>query len=100
MSELEKMVKEIKSSVQQLSNSAVDEVRVMTCMLNDPEFSYDVYKKGVGRVGSVCPHDQMNALSTDIIMNATKLSKKDSRELASKLEYSKKDATLMLNIFK
>ena len=49
------LVNEIREGLTQQGSSLKDETAVMRAMLNDKEFSVDVYSnKGV--VGSVCPY--------------------------------------------
>ena len=42
-SELDGLISEIKKSTKQTSINKIDEVRVMKCMLNDPDFKIGVY---------------------------------------------------------
>ena len=70
MTELEKVLGEVKQSAKQIAINKTDEVKVMVAMLNDKEFKYQKYEKNVGRVGEINPRSQMVNLATDIIFNA------------------------------
>lgn len=96
-SELENLVQEIKESTKQISINKIDEVRVMKCMLNDPEFSLSVYDKKLGYVGQKCPHNEAVNFTKNIIMGSTGLDGKDSRHLAENYEFTKRDATFLLD---
>lgn len=96
-SELELLVQEIKESTNQISINKADEVRVMRSMLNDPEFSISIYDKNLGYIGQRCPHDEAVTFTKNIISGATGLDSKDSKLLASNYEFTKRDATFLLN---
>ena len=96
-SELEMLVQEIKESTNQISINKVDEVRVMRCMLNDPNFSLSVYDKNLGYIGQRCPHDEAVKFTKNIIMGSTGLDGKDSRHLAENYEFTKRDANFLLD---
>ena len=96
-SELENLVTEIKKSTSQISINKVDEIRVMKCMLNDSEFNISVYDKNIGYVGQRCPHEEAVGFIKNIISGATGLDGKDSRHLAEKYEFTKRDASFLLD---
>ena len=96
-SELNSLINEIKTNCKQKSINKVDEIRVMRCMLNDPDFSLGVYDKNLGYVGQRCPHNEAVNFVTNIISGATGLDRKDSRHLASNYEFTKRDATFLLD---
>lgn len=96
-SELELLVQEIKDSTNQISINKVDEIRVMKCMLNDPNFSIGVYDKNLGYIGQRCPHEEAVSFTKNIISGATGLDSKDSKLLASKYEFTKRDASFLLD---
>lgn len=96
-SEMEELIEEIKKqTAKQVSINKADEIRVMTTMLNDPEFSVGIYDKKLGYIGQRSPHDEAVKFTTDIIQRATGLDKKDSQHLADNLEFTKKDASFLL----
>lgn len=96
MTELEQLVYDIRKSTSQVSINKVDEVRVMTSMLNDKEFSLGVYDKTQGYIGQRSPHDEAVKFVKNIIGGATGLDSKDSMHLAENYEFTKKDANFLL----
>lgn len=100
MTELEKVLDEVKQSAKQIAINKTDEVKVMVAMLNDKEFKYQKYEKNVGRVGEINPRSQMVNLATDIIFNATGLEKKNCAYLADNLTFTKKDAQTIIELNK
>lgn len=96
-SELETLIDEIKQSTSQIAINKIDEVRVMKCMLNDPDFSIGVYDKNLGYIGQRCPHDEAVNFTKNIISGATGLDGKDSKILASNYEFTKRDASFLLD---
>ena len=97
MSEMSDLIKEIKESTsKQVSINKADEIRVMTTMLNDKDFSVGVYDKKLGYIGQKSPHDEAVKFVADIINRATGLDKSDSKHLADNLEFTKKDSNFLL----
>ena len=100
-SEMEQLIEEIKKVTEtQTSINKADELRVMTTMLNDPEFSVGVYDKKIGYIGQRSPHDEAVKFVGDVIQRATGLDKKDSQHLASELEFTKRDANFLIGNMK
>lgn len=100
-SEMEQLITEIKKVTEhQTSINKADELRVMTTMLNDPEFSVGVYDKKIGYIGQRSPHEEAVKFVGDIIQRATGLEKKDSQHLAAGLEFTKRDANFLINNMK
>lgn len=99
-SELEELISEIKTNSNQVAINKLDEVRVMTAMLNDKDFTLGVYDKLEGYLGQKSPHNNAVKFVTNIISNATGLDKKDSTHLAENYEFTKKDANFLLENMK
>lgn len=95
-SEVEQLVYDIRKSTSQVAINKVDEVRVMTAMLNDKEFSLGVYDKTQGYIGQRSPHDEAVKFVKNVIQGSTGLDSKDSMHLAENYEFTKKDANFML----
>lgn len=93
------LVKDIKVNLSQRSASQKDEVRVMQAMLNDKTFKVGEYTKE-GKVGEYCPREDAEKLVSTVLTSAAKLSAAEAKELADKYEYSKAEATGMVNISK
>ena len=96
MTELEQLVYDIRKSTSQVAINKVDEVRVMTSMLNDKEFSLGVYDKTQGYIGQRSPHNEAVKFVKNVISGATGLDNKDSMHLAENYEFTKKDANFLL----
>lgn len=96
-SELELLVQEIKESTNQISINKADEIRVMKSMLNDPDFSIGIYDKNLGYIGQRCPHNEAVTFTKNIISGTTGLDSKDSKLLASNYEFTKRDASFLLD---
>lgn len=100
-SEMEQLMAEIKKTTEsQTSINKADELRVMTTMLNDADFSIGIYDKKIGYIGQRCPHEEAVKFVGDVIQRATGLEKKDSQHLASGLEFTKRDASFLLSNMK
>lgn len=97
MSELEQLVYDIRKSTSQVSVNKVDEIRVMTSMLNDKDFSLGVYDKTQGYIGQRSPHNEAVKFVKNVISGATGLDNKDSMHLAENYQFTKKDANFLLS---
>lgn len=96
-SELEELIQDIrKKTTNQIAINKVDEVRVMKCMLNDPDFRVGVYDKNVGYIAERSPHEEAVNFVKNIIAGSTGLDGKDSRHLAENYEFTKRDASFLL----
>lgn len=95
--ELEELISEIKKSTNQIAINKVDEVRVMKSMLNDKDFTIGVYDRTMGYIGQRSPHQEAVKFVKGIISGATGLDKKDSQILADNYEFTKKDASFLLD---
>lgn len=99
-SELEQLVADIKKSTKQVSVNKVDELKVMKAMLNDKNFSLSVYDKNMGYLGQKCPHDNAVRFVKNVIAGATGLDSKDSQHLAENYEFTKRDASFLIENMK
>lgn len=96
-SELEGIIEEIKTTAKQISINKVDEVKVMRSMLNDKNFKIPIFDKNEGYIGDKCPAEEATNFVASVIQTATGLDSKDSKHLADGYEFTKKDATFMVN---
>jgi len=100
-SEMEQVIDEIKKVTEtQTSINKADELKVMTTMLNDKDFSVSVYDKKIGYIGQRSPHEEAVKFVGDVIQRTTGLDKKDSVHLASNLEFTKRDANFLITNMK
>lgn len=95
-SELDQLINEIKEGTNQIAINKVDEIRVMKCMLNDPDFRLGVYDRNFGYVGDKCPHDDAVNFAKNIIAGSTGLDGRESKHLAENYEFTKRDASFLL----
>jgi hypothetical protein len=95
-SELEEIISDIKKNLKQTSVNKVDEVNVMVGMLNDPDFYIGVYAKNAGYIGQRNPRSEAVNFTKNILVGTTGLDAKDSRVLAEKYQFTKKDANFLL----
>lgn len=96
-SEFQELLDEVKSNCKQKSINKVDEVRVMRGMLNDPNFTIGVYDRKLGYVGQRCPREEAVTFAKNIISATTGLDGNDSKHLAESYEFTKRDATFLLD---
>ena len=90
MAEIREITKKQKSS------SRVDETRVMRTMLNDPDFNVSIYDKNKGYVGKRCPREEACRFVATVSSNITGLDMKSALEAANNYEFTKKDATFLI----
>ena len=98
-STVEKMVKEIKDNLSQVSSSHKDEVAVMQAMLNDTNYKVGVYKKE-GQVDTYCPAEEAKEMLGRIISSTTKVNSQEAKVLADNYQFTKSDAATMVGISK
>lgn len=99
MSEVEKMVKEIRDNLSQVSSSQKDEVTIMQAMLNDSTYKVGVYKKE-GLVNTYCPAEDAREMLGRIIASTTKMNGQEAKALSDGYQFTKSDATTMIGISK
>lgn len=92
-------IKEIKDNCAQRSVSKKDEITVMKAILNDPEYSVDVYEKS-GKVGEYNPSQDLRKMLTNVVSSTTRISSKEAAELVNQYEFTKSDASTMINVSK
>lgn len=100
MAEFKALVKDIQTNLSQKSSSQKDEVRVMQAMINDKEYSVDVYGKD-GKTGETySPSADARAMISSVITATTKVSKDEASVLAEDHEFSRAEATSFVGISK
>ena len=68
----------------------------MRTMLNDPEFSISIYDKNKGYIGTRCPREEAVKFVTNVASSITGLDTKSTAELADSYEFTKRDATFLI----
>lgn len=99
MSEVKKMITEIKQNLSQAGSSQKDELRVMQAMLNDTSYEVGIYGKN-GQEGVYCPSKDARRMCANIIATSAKISQNEAENLMSAYEFKKSDASTMINISK
>lgn len=95
MDDLMKDIREI--TKKQKAASRVDEIRVMKTMLNDPNFTISIYDRNKGYIGTRNPREEALKFITNTAVAITGLDNKSAAELASKYEFTKKDAMFLID---
>ena len=93
------IIKDVKSNVTQCSSSKKDEITVMQAMMNDTNFSVDVYSKG-GKVDEYYPSRELRKVVTNVVASTTHIPVKEATELVNAYEFTRVDAAAMVNISK
>ena len=93
------IIKDVKSNVTQCSSSKKDEITVMQAMMNDTNFSVDVYSKG-GKVDEYYPSRELRKVVTNVVASTTHISVKEATELVNAYEFTRVDAAAMVNMSK
>ena len=97
---VENTIKEIQEKRTQKSANVKDEIPVMQSLLNDHEFKAAVYD-GKGNVEDyVCPAEDMDSIVGGIISKTTGINSQEAEKLAYDYEYTKQDASKMINVSK
>ena len=93
------IIKDVKSNVTQCSSSKKDEITVMQAMMNDTNFSVDVYSKG-GKVDEYYPSRELRKVVTNVVASTTHIHVKEATELVNAYEFTRVDAAAMVNMSK
>ena len=93
------VIKDVKSNVTQCSSSKKDEITVMQAMMNDTNFSVDVYSKG-GKVDEYYPSRELRKVVTNVVASTTHIPVKEATELVNAYEFTRVDAAAMVNMSK
>lgn len=99
MTKTEELVQNIKTNLDQKSASKKDELLVMREMLNDSEYKVGIYNYD-GLCGQYCPYEDARNMVANIIEDTTKISKQEASFLALNYEFSKSDASTIINLSK
>lgn len=99
MESARKIIAEVTDGVNQRSASRKDEITVMRAMMNDTNFSVDVYDKE-GKVGEYFPSKEVRKVVSNVVAATTKLPIKEATDLVNSYEFTKADAQAMVNLSK
>lgn len=96
MSAVETLLKEINSNLNRVSASAKDEVEVMRAMMNDMEYKVTTYPSKE----QYCPSEDIRKMCVNVISSTANITKKEATDLVNNYEFTKSDATSMVNFSK
>ena len=99
MENVRETIETIKSNLTQHSSSRKDEITVMKAIMNDPNYSVDVYDK-TGKCGEYNPSKELRKVISTVVSSTTKIPMKEASALVDNYEFSKSDASAMINISK
>lgn len=99
MANVRELVEEIKTNLKQKNSSQKDEISVMQAMLNDHEYSVDVYDKS-GVIGQYNPADDFTSMAASIVSATAKIGKEEAKALVEAHEVTKGEAKTMVGISK
>lgn len=99
MSEVSKMIEEIRGNLSQTGSSQKDELKVMQAMLNDTSYEVGIYGKN-GLEKNYNPSKDARGMCANIIAGTTKISQQEAAALMNDYEFKKSDANTMINISK
>lgn len=99
MSVTSDLITEIRDNLSQKAASQKDEVRVMQSMLNDKEYSVDIYNTS-GKVGEYSPSQDARKMISSVISSTTKISKDEAATLAEEHQFSKAESESFVGISK
>lgn len=71
------IIAEVTDNVNQRSASRKDEITVMRAMINDPEFSVEVYDK-TGKVGEYYPSREIRKMISNVVSTTVKIPVKEA----------------------
>ena len=97
MTSADDIIKDVKSNVTQCSSSKKDEITVMQAMMNDTNFSVDVYSKG-GKVDEYYPSRELRKVVTNVVASTTHIPVKEATELVNAYEFTRVDAAAMVTM--
>ena len=99
MEKVREVIDTVTKNVKQKSASKKDEITVMKALMNDTEYSTNIYGTLNG-VDTHYPSRELRKVVASAVSNITKLPIKEATELADKYEFTKNDAQAMVNLSK
>lgn len=93
------VIADVTANVSQRSASRKDEITVMKAMMNDSDFSVDVYEKD-GKVGEYYPAREIRKMVANVMASTTRIPNKEAAELVDSYEFTKSDAAALVGASK
>ena len=94
-----KTIAQVAENVTQKSSSRKDEITVMKAMMNDPDFSIDIYDK-TGKCGEYYPSREVRKMVSKVLSETARIPSREASELVDNYEFTKADASAMVNLSK
>ena len=98
MEDARAVIDAIKESVSQHYASRKDEVAVMKAIVNDPSYTVEVYDKD--GTTEYYPAKEFRRIVSNAVAATTKIPNKEAVELVNNYEFSKSDASALVNLSK
>lgn len=92
-------INDIKSNLKQRSASTKDEVTIMQSMLNDKDYSVEVYRKN-GKNYLFCPAKEFRTMISGIVSNTTKINKEEATALVESYDFKRNEAQTLIDVSK
>ena len=99
MENAREVIAAVRDSVSQHSASRKDEITVMKAIINDPDYSVDVYDKD-GKSEEYQPAKEFRRVISNAVAATTKIPTKEAVELVNSYEFSKSDAAALVGLSK
>lgn len=99
MENAKEVIAGIRDSISQHSASRKDEITVMKAIINDPDYSVDVYDKD-GNVEVYQPTKEFRRVVSNTVSAITKIPAKEAAELVNAHEFTKSDAAALVGLSK
>lgn len=99
-SQTDKLIQDIIERTTQTAINKADEVTVMQCMLNDPEFEIGTFDANNGLIGTHVPRADAMGIILDSMSSITGMSSVEAYNLGKDYEFTKRDASRFINIGK
>ncbi len=99
MENAQEVINNIQQNLSQKSSSKKDEVLVMKAIMNDPEYTVDVYKND-GNQKEYRPGKELRKVISNAIAAITNMPPKEAAALVQNYEFSKSDAATIVGVSK
>ena len=98
MEDAREVIEAVKGAVSQHYSSRKDEITVMKAIINDPNYSVEVYDKD-GK-SDYFPAKEFRRVVSNAVAATTKISNKEAVELVNSYEFTRSDAAALVGLSK
>ena len=99
MENAKQIIKEVTKGVKQKSASRKDEITIMKAIMNDTDYSVNIYN-GKDDIKTHYPSRDLRKVVTNAVSSITKIPTKEAEELVNSYEFTKSDAQALINLSK